>query len=80
MDDQWPHRQYSTLRYWTVDRWNVPRKLFDMNVTQDTANMSARQDPQRTIVCVGVVEVNTKSQYLAKGACWCVCIGDAVFY
>src|SRR5580704_5588178 len=49
-------------------------------ITQDAHRVRPRQDPQRSIVGSGVVEMNAKCQDLAKHTRWGVRIYHAVLY
>jgi|HubBroStandDraft_4_1064222.scaffolds.fasta_scaffold88841_1 hypothetical protein len=49
-------------------------------ITQDALRVRPRQDPQRSIVGSGVVEMNAKCQDLAKHTRWGVRIYHAVLY
>src|ERR1700687_4701954 len=49
-------------------------------ITQDALSVCSRQDPQRSVVSSGVVEMNSECQDLAKHTRWSVSIDYAVLY
>src|SRR5215475_12438134 len=80
MNDQGTHCQHSALPYHARDWRYLSRQMCDIVIAHNALLVSLGENSQRTILQLGVVEVDTKGKDLTKSTCRRMGIDHAGFH